>query len=74
MTVMRSPLLDALTPRQRQILLLAVNGMSNRAIASHLSLSLSTVIAHLNAAYCQLGIEGVTKGKRTKAMAMLRED
>lgn len=70
---MRSPLLDTLTPRRRQTLLLAVGGMSNKEIASYLSLNISTVIAHLNGAYSQLGIEGVTKGKRNKAMAMMRE-
>ncbi len=69
---MRSPLLDSLTPRQRQALSLALTGMSNSAVASRMYVSPQCVAIHLNLAYSHLGIEGTIKGKRTREMALLR--
>ena len=48
--------LDALTIRQREILHLVAQGLSNRQIASNLFLSESTVKQHLRAAYKVLGV------------------
>ncbi|HEX5700908.1 MAG TPA: LuxR C-terminal-related transcriptional regulator, partial [Rubrobacter sp.] len=48
--------LDALTIRQREILHLVAQGLSNKQIASNLFLSESTVKQHLRAAYKVLGV------------------
>jgi DNA-binding NarL/FixJ family response regulator len=48
--------LDALTPRQRDILELVAEGYSNAEIAKRLFLSESTVKQHLRAAYKVLGV------------------
>jgi DNA-binding NarL/FixJ family response regulator len=49
--------LDALTPRQRDILGLVAKGLSNAQIARRLFLSESTVKQHLRAAYKVLGVK-----------------
>ena len=46
----------ALTPRQRQICVLAAHGKSNRAIAAELFLSIKTVETHLAAGFRKLGV------------------
>ena len=48
--------LDALTPRQRDVLKLIAEGLSNAQIARRLYLSESTVKQHLRAAYKLLGV------------------
>jgi DNA-binding CsgD family transcriptional regulator len=47
----------SLTPRQRQVCELAASGVTNRAIAQQLFLSIKTVETHLAAAYEKLGVE-----------------
>lgn len=47
-----------LTPRELEIATLAVQGISDRAIATKLSLSTRTVEGHLYRAYAKLGIAG----------------
>ncbi len=47
--------LGELTARQRQIVTLAADGLSNRQIAERLTLSVRTVGNHLHSAYARLG-------------------
>ncbi|MCL6438445.1 MAG: response regulator transcription factor [Rubrobacteraceae bacterium] len=62
-----APDLKALSPRQREVLTLACEGLSNAQIASHLYLSESTVKQHLRGAYKVLGVRN-----RTEAAHLLR--
>ena len=47
---------DVLTKRELEVLVLAARGMSNRKIASHLSLTESTVKRHLANIYLKMGV------------------
>ncbi|MCO8273959.1 AAA family ATPase [Actinoplanes sp. TRM 88003] len=60
--------LRALSPQQRQVILLAADGLSNKEIAMHLRMSPRTVGTHLYNAYPKLGIGG-----RRQLDARLRE-
>ncbi|MGH3089829.1 MAG: LuxR C-terminal-related transcriptional regulator [Rubrobacteraceae bacterium] len=60
--------LSGLTPRQREILLLVVEGMTNAQIGSTLYLSESTIKQHLRAAFKTLKVKN-----RTEAARLLRE-
>lgn len=46
----------SLTPREREVARLAANGVTRRAIAADLGLSLRTVSNHLNHVYAKLGV------------------
>lgn len=59
--------LDLLSSRQREILKLVADGMSNAQIADRLYLSESTVKQHLRSAYKLLGVSN-----RTEAAALVR--
>ncbi|GAA1862713.1 LuxR family transcriptional regulator [Pseudonocardia ailaonensis] len=50
--------LAALTPQQREVVLLAARGLRNKEIADQLYLSPRTVGSHLHAAYPKLGVTG----------------
>lgn len=50
--------LGALTRREREIVGLASEGLSDKEIAAHLVVSARTVQAHLHNAYAKLGVEG----------------
>ena len=50
-----------LTPAQYEIALLAMDGMSNTAIATALGVSINTVKEHLQAAFSSLGIKTRTQ-------------
>jgi DNA-binding NarL/FixJ family response regulator len=54
----RIPGLDALTPRERQILALLCEGMRNKEIAHSLSLSEATVKVHLRHLSAKLQVKG----------------
>jgi DNA-binding NarL/FixJ family response regulator len=47
---------DALSPREREVLLLATDGMANKQIARALGITERTVKAHLGSVYRQLGV------------------
>ncbi|MGH9243589.1 MAG: response regulator transcription factor [Acidimicrobiales bacterium] len=49
---------EGLTRRERQIVLLAADGRSSRAIAASLEISVRTVDNHLGRAYQKLGVRG----------------
>jgi len=53
--VQASPLLDALTDREREVTVLVADGMSNADIARQLTLSPLTVKTHVNHAMTKLG-------------------
>jgi DNA-binding CsgD family transcriptional regulator len=65
----RTPTLEtlaapALTPREREIARLAAAGLSNRAIADRVTLSVRTVDNHLYQVYAKLGITGRAELRR----------
>lgn len=57
--------LDALTDREREVLTLVAAGLSNKAIAARLYLSVRTVEGHLGSLYAKLGVRS-----RTEAMLL----
>lgn len=61
--------LASLTDREREILALVADGMSNAAIAERLVLSDRTIERHLSNIYTKLGVEG--KAARAAAAARL---
>ncbi len=62
-----------LTTREREIVRLTANGLTNAAIADHLTLSPRTIERHLSNAYLKLGVSG--KAARTAAAtSIVREE
>ena len=60
---------EALSPREREVVRIAASGSTNAAIATDLGISVRTVERHLSNAYLKLGIAGRTA--RTAAVAQL---
>lgn len=60
--------LEALTPRERQVLDGIADGRSNRGIAEHLGLREKTVKTHVSSIFSKLGVE-----RRTQAALLARE-
>lgn len=61
-------LIEPLTEREREILHLVADGLSNSEIADQLIVTVGTVKKHLNTIYGKLGV-----GSRTQAIALLRQ-
>jgi DNA-binding NarL/FixJ family response regulator len=59
------PKIGDLSGRQREILKLLVEGLSNAQIAARLYLSESTIKQHLRAAYKELGVHNRTEAAKT---------
>jgi len=65
--------MSALTSREREIVRLTADGLTNAAIADRLTLSPRTIERHLSNAYLKLGVSG--KSARTAAAAsVVREE
>lgn len=62
------PLIEPLTPRELEVLVLIAEGLSNQAIADRLVLTVGTVKSYTAAIYGKLGV-----GSRTQAIALARE-
>src|SRR5262252_6404643 len=56
--LLHAPAADPLSGRERQIAMLAANGMASKDIAERLFLSVRTVSNHLQHAYIKLGVSG----------------
>ena len=54
---------EALTPREREVLALLAEGLSNKAIADRLAISEHTAKFHVNAVLAKLGVQ-----RRTEAV------
>lgn len=73
-----SELADLLTPRQREVARLALQGWDNRLIAEEIGLKETTVKKHMNAILTRLGVEGrnglhvLARRKRACASYLLR--
>lgn len=62
-SVTAAPGPDSLTPREREVLALLAEGLSNKAIADRLSISDHTAKFHVNAVLAKLGVQ-----RRTEAV------
>lgn len=69
LTESHEPNIESLTDREREILDLLAQGLSNKAIASRLYLSVRTVEGHLANIYSRLGVHS-----RTEAMLIAVKD
>ena len=68
--------LDELTPREREILQLMAEGLSNQGIAEHLVLDTKTVEGHVTRIFSKLGLEPTAADHRRvlAVLTYLRED
>lgn len=66
--------LDALSPRQYQVLTLIAEGFTNAAIAEHLELAVNSVNNHVNAVYATLGLTDAARNPRVSAVRILLQD
>jgi len=61
------PIVDPLTPREREVLQLAAEGLANKQIALELEISEHTVKFHLSSLYTKLGVTSRTEAIRAGA-------
>jgi DNA-binding NarL/FixJ family response regulator len=61
------PVVDPLTPREREVLQLAAEGLANKQIALALEISEHTVKFHLSSLYTKLGVTSRTEAIRAGA-------
>jgi DNA-binding NarL/FixJ family response regulator len=61
------PIIDPLTPREREVLQLAAEGLANKQIALSLEISEHTVKFHLSSLYTKLGVTSRTEAIRAGA-------
>ena len=61
--------LATLSAREREILALLASGMSNKQIASHLTISSNTVKFHLRTIYSKLGVRNRVQAMRGRRLA-----
>ncbi len=61
------PIIDPLTPREREVLQLAAEGLANKQIALTLRISEHTVKFHLSSLYTKLGVTSRTEAIRAGA-------
>lgn len=66
-----SDVLSALTPREREILMLMAEGLSNAGLAERLFLSPKTVERHIGSIFSKLGLDASEHGHR-RVLAVLR--
>jgi DNA-binding NarL/FixJ family response regulator len=59
-----SPVLSALSPREREILVLVATGLTDAEVAEHLLLSPRTVSKHLQSIYAKLNINSRSAATR----------
>jgi LuxR family maltose regulon positive regulatory protein len=65
-------LIEPLTPREREVLLLIAEGRTNQAIANELFLSVGSVKTHSSHVYGKLGVRGRTEAiARARSLGML---
>jgi len=64
-TVRKSPLIEALTPREMQVLALMAEGLTNLQIGQQLGITESTIKSHVSTIIAKLGV-----ASRTEAVAL----
>lgn len=69
----RSPGEERLTWRERQTVQLVAEGLSNRAIALRMGVSVRTIEGHLNHAFAKLGVESRTELVRMVLMGWITD-
>jgi len=62
------PFIEAITPREREVLYLIDRGLSNQEIAESLIIATTTVKKHTSNIYGKLGVK-----RRTQAVALARD-
>ena len=63
--------LERLTPREREVLQLIAQGLSNPAIAAQLSITLRSAEKHVSSVFAKLGLPD-TGGENRRVLAVLR--